>query len=127
MSYDIKKDAGKIRMGLMTCQFWAAIKGVAAVLTYGATKYPHPETGDRGWYQPQNRDTIPRYNDAHDRHMTEVRIDIELCAANDGQWPIGRCFAQDEETGQLHIDQAITNLLFLRELMYGKNFDINEE
>jgi len=114
---DFKHDAGKLRMSLVLCQFWAAIKGVAAVLTFGAQKYPDPDTGDRGWYQPTRKDTIPRYIDALNRHMSHVYHDIER---KDPARSI-----VDPESGQLHIDHAICNLLFLRELLYGKNLDLN--
>ena len=113
---DFKHDAGKLRMSLVLCQFWAAIKGVAAVLTFGAQKYPDPDTGDRGWYQPQREDTIPRYIDALNRHMSAIYEDIESNEI---------VLATDNESGQLHIDHAICNLLFIRELLYGKNLDLN--
>ena len=113
---DKKYDAGKLRMGLCLTQFANPLKGVARVLTYGAMKYPDPVSGDRSWRKVVNG--IERYGDAFDRHMHEVRIDI-----NDHVH--GQPYAIDAETGQLHIDHAITNLLFLRTLLYGENIELD--
>jgi hypothetical protein len=110
----MKYDTGKLRMGLCLNQFRNALRGVASVLTFGALKYPDRATGDRSWRNIAG--ARERYFDAFDRHMYEVRCDVE---ANGNPLP-----SIDPETGQLHIDHAITNLLFLRTLMYGDNIDL---
>lgn len=57
-----KLDAGKNRIGLMMCDFSGAIKDVARVTTYGATRYT-----PRGWLSVENG--IERYTDAMYRHL----------------------------------------------------------
>lgn len=109
----MKYDQGKLRMGLVFNQFRNALSGVAKVLTYGAMKYPDPETGDRSWRNVPG--ALERYSDAFDRHMDLVRFQIENYQTSTA--------CVDEETGQLHIDHAITNLLFLRTLLYGDAID----
>lgn len=109
----VKHDNGKIRMSLMTVQFRDAITAVADVLTKGANKYPSPETNDRSWAILD--DAVERYTDAFERHWDKVKEDIDcniLAGCN--------CEARDEELDVLHIDQCITNLLFIRELLYGE-------
>lgn len=113
-----KYDKGKVRMGLCFTQFSNALLGVAKVLTYGAWKYPSPETGDRSWLQVDRG--IERYGDAFDRHMYYVRRDMDKGVRN--PWTEDTV---DPETGQMHIDHAITNLLFLRTLMYGSDIHLD--
>lgn len=108
-----KFDQGKTRMSLCFSQFAGALLGIAKVLTFGANKYPDPNTGDRGWENVEN--AVERYHDAFLRHYYELVPDLEV---QDPEYP-----AIDKETGQLVIDHCITNLLFLRELMYRNAHD----
>ncbi len=108
-----KFDTGKVRMSLLTNQFRNGLKCVARVLTFGANKYPHPESGDRGWRRVPN--ALERYVDAFDRHMDYVRGNVE-----DRQYKRrGLVNEYDDESGLLHIDHAICDLLFIRTLLYG--------
>ena len=105
MSVNLKYDQGKVRMSLVTGQFRPALIGVAKVLTFGASKYPHPETGDRSWKLVPNG--LERYLDAFERHMNEVYREVE-----------GMEYEEiDSESGLPHIDHAICDLLFIRELL----------
>lgn len=115
MNTELKYDTGKVRMGLCTTQFANAIMGIAKVLTFGALKYPDPETGDRSWKNLDNG--LIRYGDALDRHLYKVRESMELGKPTN-------LSSIDPETGQLHIDHAITNLLFIRTLLYGDKVDL---
>lgn len=120
---DGKADTGKVRMSLLTGQFRCALAGIARILTFGAKKYPDPETGDRSWVGVEN--AVERYTDAFERHMNYVYADTELVLRKKVHPGHGVFVAQgyipnvDAESGELHIDHAITNLLFLRTLLYG--------
>jgi hypothetical protein len=122
MSQGLKADAGKIRMGLLYYQFANALKGVANVLTFGARKYPCTKTKDRSWMNVP--DAIARYSDAFARHFNAVSDDLERASVA-GKFPADICPALDKETGQLEIDHCITNLLFLRQLLYGSNVHLD--
>ena len=87
-----KLDAGKIRAGLMFDGFSRALAGVAAVTTYGASKY----TPD-GWLAVPDGEA--RYRDALMRHL--------LSAA---------CEEVDPESGIDHMLHAAWNLLAVCEL-----------
>jgi hypothetical protein len=102
---ELKYDQGKIRMALVTAQFRPALVEVAKVLTFGAQKYPHPESGDRSWRKISNG--VSRYLDAFERHMNEVYAEAEGLQYT----------PMDSESGLRHIDHAITNLLFIRTLL----------
>lgn len=115
----MKYDQGKLRMGLCFNQFSNGLVGVVKVLTFGAWKYPHQESHDCSWRLVDN--AVERYGDAFDRHMTEVRGD--MTAFIDGVK--GREVAIAKDSGLLHIDHAITNLFFLRSLMYGDKVDLD--
>ncbi len=119
MSKSFKYDKGKVRMGLCLTQFANILLGVAKVLTYGAMKYPDPTTGDRSWKTVDN--SVERYTDAFDRHMLTVRTLMERRQTGG---TIGDLMF-DDESGQLHIDHAITNLFFLRTLLFGTDIDLN--
>jgi len=89
-SSDVKLDRGKVRPDLIPAD---AELGIAAVLAYGAKKYP-----EDSW------DKIPgakkRYVAAYRRHML--------------YWTMGEI--NDPESQLPHLDHAICNLLFLSAL-----------
>jgi hypothetical protein len=88
-----KWDLGKPRWDLLP---WDAIYGVVNVLTYGAEKYE-----DRNWEKGMQ---FSRLFAATMRHLT---------AWWNGPMT-GHPVARDQESGLLHLDHAITDLLFLR-------------
>jgi len=100
----LKNDSGKILMSLLFTGCPEALAGAAGVLTFGAHKYEA-----HSWKQVE----AERYLDAFYRHMYKCHIGEEL----------------DPDSGLLHIDHALTNLLFIRELMAGGDnpFDIDNE
>jgi len=84
----VKADAGKARWGLVP---WAAVKLLADVVTFGATKY-----GDGSW----RRVEVERYHDALHRHLHA--------------W---RCGEQnDPDSGLPHLAHALCNVAFMLEL-----------
>lgn len=95
---DGKADQGKTRMSLLMSQFGKSIKGAADVLTFGAMKYPKPPL-DNSWRDVPNAEQ--RYTDALYRHL--------LAALSEGE-------KLDEESGLDHLDHALVNIMFLREL-----------
>ncbi len=88
--YGAKYDQDKLLFGCFTRGLARVIKGVVAVLTYGAQKY-----AEDSWQSvPNGR---KRYLDAFDRHMNSYNIGEVL----------------DQESGLLHIFHAICNLMFV--------------
>lgn len=85
-----KHDKGKLLFGCFTQGLAPVIKGVVAVLTYGAQKYAR----DSWQHVPNARQ---RYMDAVDRHLNSL---------NDGE-------IRDMESGLPHIFHAICNLMFV--------------
>lgn len=88
----LKHDSGKVQMGLLFNGVPNALAGAADVLDFGAIKYEaHSWKGVKA----------ERYLDAFYRHMTKAHM---------GE-------THDEDSGLPHIDHALTNLMFIRELM----------
>lgn len=84
-----KDDQGKLDWSLVDLN---QFEGLVKVLMYGEKKY------SRGnWQHVKNFDN--RYKAALFRHLIECMVDLN---------------ARDEESGLLHIDQAIANLYFLK-------------
>jgi hypothetical protein len=92
---DGKADAGKTRMSLLLVQFGSMIEDVAAVLTFGAKKYPKPPQDDSWKDVPEGEQ---RYADALYRHLHAVLVLKEL---------------RDSESGRFHFSHAICCILFL--------------
>lgn len=92
---DGKADGGKVDPGMLFQGCARALRGVLAVLEFGAKKYAADS-----WRKVPN--AMRRYHAAFQRHKQTT--DIE------GLW------ARDPETGLYEVDHMITNLLFLREL-----------
>ena len=89
----MKYDGGKPRWSLLMQGMSKALEGVAEVLTFGARKY-----AAHSWRTvPEGAD---RYRDALYRH---------LAAFERGE-------LTDPESGLPHLDHALCNLLFVREL-----------
>jgi len=88
----LKHDSGKVQMGLLFNGMPNAIAGTAEVLTFGAQKY-----AAHSWKNVK----ADRYLDAFYRHMMKM---------HQGE-------THDEDSGLPHIDHALTNLMFIRELM----------
>lgn len=88
----LKHDSGKVQMGLLFNGVPNALIGSAKVLTFGAKKY-----AAHSW-QNVNAE---RYLDAFYRHMYHLHCGSIV----------------DDDSHLPHIDHAITNLLFIRELM----------
>ena len=89
-----KYDDGKLRYELLPKE---ALEGVVRVLTFGAQKY-----ADNNW---QHVKPISRYYGALLRHVEAVRA---------GGW-------LDPESGLPHLDHAMCCVVFLREMLKGKN------
>ncbi len=87
----LKYDHGKIDYSLIPVE---SLEGIGKVFTYGATKY-----GPNNWKHVR---PLSRYLSASIRHVQEDRKGNQY----------------DEESGLLHLDHAITNLIILRELKY---------
>lgn len=89
-----KGTSGKPMMSLLHRDLPTTLLGVAEVLTYGAEKY---EAGN--WKLVE----ADKYWDAFYRHINALHRGEEV----------------DEESGMNHIDHALTDLMFIRELTYG--------
>ncbi len=85
-----KHDQGKLLFGCFTQGLAPVIKGVVAVLTYGAQKYKR----DSWQHVPNARE---RYMDAADRHLNSLALGQD----------------RDYESGLPHIFHAICNLMFV--------------
>ena len=99
----MKYDQGKLLFGCFMHGLAPVIKGVVAVLTYGAQKYARDS-----WQNVPNGKQ--RYLDAFDRHMNDYNL--------------GRTY--DPESGLHHLFHAICNLMFVTwfELLDYGNEDI---
>lgn len=85
-----KHDQGKLLFSCFTQGLAPVIKGVVAVLTYGAQKYKR----DSWQHVPNARQ---RYLEAFERHMNEINLGQQY----------------DLESGLPHIFHAICNLMFV--------------
>lgn len=85
----LKFDVGKTDYDLIPAE---ALEGIANVFTYGAGKY-----GPENW-----------------KHVTPVKRYLSAAFRHVQAWRKGQ--TNDEESGLLHLDHAITNLIILREL-----------
>ena len=100
MSESLKYDDGKVRMDLVPLE---CVEYIAKVLTYGAKKY-----ADNSWQDLP--DFWKRYKAALLRHLT---------ALDKGE-------LIDKESGLYHIDQVLTNAMFLSwGFHHGKAISIN--
>lgn len=100
MSKSLKYDDGKVRMDLVPLE---CVESIAKVLTYGAKKY-----ADNSWQDLP--DFWKRYKAALLRHLT---------ALDKGE-------LIDKESGLYHIDQVLTNAMFLSwGFHHGKAISIN--
>lgn len=100
MSESLKYDDGKVRMDLVPLE---CVESIAKVLTYGAKKY-----ADNSWQDLP--DFWKRYKAALLRHLTAIDKG-ELI---------------DKESGLYHIDQVLTNAMFLSwGFHHGKAISIN--
>jgi len=88
----LKNDSGKVLMSLVFNGVPNALAGAADVLTFGAAKYEA-----HSWRKVD----AERYLDAFYRHMIKMHM---------GE-------THDDDSGLPHIDHALTNLMFIRELM----------
>lgn len=95
---DGKADGGKVRQSLLQVQFGKTLNSVAAVLTFGARKYPKPPLDD-SWKDVPN--AKQRYADALYRHLHAALVLGEK---------------KDPESGESHWAHAICNILFLANL-----------
>lgn len=95
-----KYDTGKPMWGLLFTGCRNTLRGIVAVLNYGAMKYPKPPLFN-SWRDVPG--ATKRYHEAFLRHSNEL----------DG---IEGLFKLDEESGLPAIDHVITNLIFIREL-----------
>lgn len=86
-----KYDVGKLQYDLIPP---GALRGLAQVLTYGAEKY-----GAYNWTTATEKD-LTRYRSAALRHFEAYRAGER----------------EDPESGLWHLDHAICNFVFLREL-----------
>lgn len=93
----LKFDGGKPRPTLLMKGCAWALKGVSAVLAFGAAKY-----AEDSWRQVENG--VERYSDALMRHLLA--------------WMGGE--ENDEESGMPHLWHAATNIMFLIELTRKK-------
>lgn len=93
----VKADGGKIRPTLVPSSL---IKAVAAVRTFGVTKYCDPENWRK--VEPQ------RYRDAMYRHLLAYIDDPE---------------SKDEESGLPHLWHLACNVAFLIEMDGGEDDD----
>jgi len=89
----MKMDGGKLMMELIPT---TATESIARVLTYGAMKYK-----PNGWKEVEP----VRYIGALMRHFEAFRED-----------PYGR----DEESGLLHIEHALCNIVFLNHFIHSE-------
>ena len=100
MSESLKYDKDKVRMDLVPLE---CVESIAKVLTYGAKKY-----ADNSWQDLP--DFWKRYKAALLRHLTAIDKG-ELI---------------DKESGLYHIDQVLTNAMFLSwGFHHGKAISIN--
>lgn len=100
MSESLKYDEDKVRMDLVPLE---CVESIAKVLTYGAKKY-----ADNSWQDLP--DFWKRYKAALLRHLT---------ALDKGE-------LIDKESGLYHIDQVLTNAMFLSwGFHHGKAISIN--
>lgn len=100
MSESLKYDDGKVRMDLVPLE---CVESIAKVLTYSAKKY-----ADNSWQDLP--DFWKRYKAALLRHLT---------ALDKGE-------LIDKESGLYHIDQVLTNAMFLSwGFHHGKAISIN--
>lgn len=90
-----KHDAGKLKYSLVPP---VAIKAMADVLTFGATKY-----APNSWQGVENAEE--RYTDALYRHLEGYRSGEAL----------------DEDSQKSHLAHAITNIAFLLHFEEGRN------
>jgi len=86
----LKFDVGKTDYDLIPAE---ALEGIANVFTYGAGKY-----GADNW-----------------KHVTPIKRYLSAAFRHVQAWRKGEI--TDEESGLLHLDHAITNLIILRELV----------
>jgi hypothetical protein len=99
-----KHDQGKLLFGCFTQGLAPVIKGVVAVLTYGAQKYARDS-----WQKvPNGRQ---RYKDALDRHLNAIDM---------GE-------SHDEESGLPHIFHAVCNLMFVAWFDYNTSGYLNSD
>lgn len=102
MNESLKYDNGKVRMDLVPLE---CVESIAKVLTYGVKKY-----SDNSWQDLP--DFWKRYKAALLRHLTAIDKG-ELI---------------DEESGLFHIDQVLTNAMFLSWGFHnGKAISINKK
>lgn len=100
MNESLKYDNNKVRMDLVPLE---CVESIAKVLTYGANKYK-----ENSWQDLPN--FWKRYKAALLRHLTAIDKG-ELI---------------DEESGLFHIDQVLTNAMFLSwGFHHGKAITIN--
>lgn len=102
MNESLKYDNGKVRMDLVPLE---CVESIAKVLTYGVKKY-----SDNSWQDLP--DFWKRYKAALLRHLTAIDKG-ELI---------------DKESGLYHIDQVLTNAMFLSWGFHnGKAISINKK
>jgi hypothetical protein len=99
-----KHDSGKLLFGCFTQGLAPVIKGVVAVLTYGAQKYAR----DSWQHVPNARQ---RYMDACDRHLNSINM---------GQ-------SHDEESGLPHIFHVVCNAMFVAWFDYNTPGYLNSD
>lgn len=85
-----KHDSGKLLFGCLTQGLAPVLKGVVAVLTYGAKKYKR----DSWQSVPNGRQ---RYMEALDRHLNKINL---------GQF-------KDRESGLPHVFHVVCNAMFV--------------
>ena len=97
-SSELKYDGGKPRMELLLANCPDTISDIADVLTFGANKYPDPDTNDQSWRNLHNAEI--RYWAALYRHLNLFHKGEEV----------------DQESGLPHLSHALCNLVFINEL-----------
>lgn len=101
-----KHDQGKLLFGCFTKGLAPVIKGVVAVLTYGAMKYKRDS-----WKQVPN--ARERYMDAFDRHMSDYNLGIKR-DYGDGK--------DDKGSNLPVLFHAICDLMFVAWFEINENF-----
>jgi len=93
----VKLDENKNRWDLLPL---ALIEGIVKVLTFGASKYT-----DNGWQTVENG--YDRYKAAFFRHLVKLEAGEDV----------------DQESGLLHIDHMLTNVMFMKHILLVNGAD----
>lgn len=101
-----KDDGGKFQWALLMNGLALALRGVLAVLMFGAKKYA-PDS----WQRVENGPV--RYKDALYRHLSEMELH--------------GFYARDEETGLYHAYHVACNAMFMAHFAASKRVRVKKE